>query len=192
MGGVKQSAKVFPVREVTECVCSEQEEHFIVRAQLPPRRANRIDGIAQAPIRRRLFQKGREEARVSGRGQNDHGVATREGGESVLRLVRRVTGRHKKNSVEPELSCGGPGGPQVAGVDGIKRSAKKRDSQDGPDLTSFPLVMDAGSSPGFGNTSSSAHTARFRSSRPSPVTAEISHSFVPRERAKFLSAISRD
>src|SRR5271170_1383665 len=67
------------------------------------------------------------EIRLIGAGQRDHGVAMQERSERGLGFVRRARGRHKIDRVEMETLLRGLRHGDVAGVDRVKRAAKKRD-----------------------------------------------------------------
>ena len=60
--------------------------------------------------------------------ERDHSEAVREGREVLLQFVRRTARRDEMNFVEIEAAVGGTRDGDVAIMDWIERTAKKRDT----------------------------------------------------------------
>jgi len=74
------------------------------------------------------FGERRDEVRMFGAGERDHGETVRKRREVLLEFVRRTAGRDEMNFVEVEAAIGGAGDSEMSVVDGVERAAKKRDA----------------------------------------------------------------
>ena len=74
------------------------------------------------------FGERRDEMRVLGAGERDHGKAVREGREVLLELVRRPAGGDEMDFVEIKTAVGSAGDGQVAIMNRIEGAAKERDT----------------------------------------------------------------
>src|SRR5579875_3630720 len=98
----------------------------------------------------------------------------------LMVLVGRIAGRNEQNAIQPEFAGRSFGSLQVAVVNRVEGSAEKSDIHS--DVSSTELRGGSASSASGaarGAASSALHSARFNSSSPSPVTAEISCKVMP-------------
>ena len=120
-----------PHGDVEKGVRANHEKNAVAVAVVDvPEIAHGIDGIVQLRAAEVLtgFGQRRDKVRVLGAGQRDHGKAVWEGRQVLLKLVRRPAGRNKMHFIEIEATVGGPGDTQMTAMNGIKRTAKKRDT----------------------------------------------------------------
>src|SRR5579862_2279056 len=162
----------------------------------------RVNGVARRSFNCGGFNCRRYKARFMGARYRHHGKALNVVRQVVVNLMGRIAGGNKKYPVEVEAPLRRLRRRHVSGVDGIKGSAKNCNVHEKRKVESSshrligqgcPLkslnTMQVGSpnhsmskglddsmarSSDFGIFSSSAQMASFNSSRPSPVTDEIS------------------
>src|ERR1700723_2810402 len=128
IASVEQAFVVLPGRNFQKLVSADDEVKLIVGmfTAIAPDGIKGVENVRCSAVRRR-FSERRMEIRLIRAGQRDHGVAMQERSERRLRFVWRARGRHKINRVQVKalLCCLRHG--DMAGVDRIKRAAKKRD-----------------------------------------------------------------
>src|SRR5580704_13736889 len=90
---------------------------------------DRVHGIVELGTAEILagFGKRRNEMRMLGAGERDHGKAVRERREVLLQLVRRSARCDEMQLVEIEAPVGGARDGEMPVVDGVERTAKNRD-----------------------------------------------------------------
>ena len=91
---------------------------------------HRVHGIVELRAAEVLtsFDERWDKVRMLGAGQRDHGKSMREGSEVLLQLVRRTAGGYEMDFVKIKTAVGGAGDGKMAVVDGIERTAEKRDT----------------------------------------------------------------
>jgi hypothetical protein len=92
--------------------------------------ADSVDGVVQLVAGEVFtgFGERRNEMRVFGARQRDHGVTVRKRSEMLLQFVGRTASRDEMNFVEIETAIGGAGDGKMAVMNRVERATKNGDT----------------------------------------------------------------
>ena len=121
----------FPHGDVQERIGADDEKEAISVAVVDVTEvAHGVHGIVELRAAEILagFGQRRNEVRMLGTSERDHGKPVRKRSEVLLQLVRGTTRGDEVDFVEVKAAVGGTGSGKMAVVDGIKGTAENRDT----------------------------------------------------------------
>ncbi len=117
-----------PHRNIEKRVGADDEKNAIAGSMIGVAKiANRINGVMQLRTSKILagFSEGRNEMRMLGAGERNHGVAMRKWREVLFQLVRRAAGWNEMDFVKIEAAVRGARDGEMSVVNGIEGAAKQ-------------------------------------------------------------------